>query len=813
MYKKLSCALVGAFLLALAGCDSAEERAEAHFQEGVALLESGDVDRALVEFRNVFNLNSMHREARRLYAEAEVDRGQVASGYSQYLRLVEQYPDDIDARRSLTELALDRMDWAEVERHGTLLIEAAAEDEVAQLADLVLRYRTAVEAEDEAERAAVVEEVQALRGSLSEPEPVLYQLTADHFIRTQDWEQALDEIDAGIAVAPDQRPLYGLRLGVLQELGDLDAVATQLREMTDLFPDDVAIRQTLVRWYLSQDNIDAAEQYLRERATAEAATQEDELAMIEFLRRYRGSEEALEEVEGMLASGSDNELLRSIRAGLMFEGGDREAAIAELQSLIDAAEEETDRTRNFKIALAQMLVRTGNQVGARALVEDVLASDPTHVAALKMRSEWLIEADQPEEAIVALREALEQSPRDAEIMTLMAQAHERSGNRGLMSEMLSLAVEASNSAPEETTRYARFLLSERKLEVAESALIDSLRLNPGNVELLRLLGAIYLQQQDWGRAEQVASTLSSTESEGADAAANSLRAELLAAQGQTEEVVGFLQQLVDQGQAGFGAQVAIFRSHIQNGDVEAARAVVDELSQEYPEEPAVMMLAAALEELGGNVDQAEATYREILDDHPESVTAWRALYLLETRAGRAEDAEQTLEAALSANPDSADLQWIRASVLQSQGDQEGALEIYASLYDQDTSSPIIANNYASLLSTLRDDEESIARAWRVARRLRDLEVPAFQDTFGWIAYLRGEYDVALEHLKPAAEALTGDPSVQYHLGMTYAALDRPQDAVAALERAIEIAGEGSDLSYIRDARAQIEQLAVQPAEN
>jgi hypothetical protein len=76
--------VLGAVLCAsllLAGCESSEERAEKHFQDGVELLEAGDVDRALVEFRNVFQLDGTHKEARRLYAQAEIDRGNIPAGY------------------------------------------------------------------------------------------------------------------------------------------------------------------------------------------------------------------------------------------------------------------------------------------------------------------------------------------------------------------------------------------------------------------------------------------------------------------------------------------------------------------------------------------------------------------------------------------------------------------------------------------------------------------------------------------------------------------------------------------------------------
>ena len=62
-------ALVTVAALALSACDSAEERAEAHFQSALALIEEGDTDRAIVELRNVFQLNGSHKEARETLAD------------------------------------------------------------------------------------------------------------------------------------------------------------------------------------------------------------------------------------------------------------------------------------------------------------------------------------------------------------------------------------------------------------------------------------------------------------------------------------------------------------------------------------------------------------------------------------------------------------------------------------------------------------------------------------------------------------------------------------------------------------------------
>jgi Flp pilus assembly protein TadD len=118
---------------------------------------------------------------------------------------------------------------------------------------------------------------------------------------------------------------------------------------------------------------------------------------------------------------------------------------------------------------------------------------------------------------------------------------------------------------------------------------------------------------------------------------------------------------------------------------------------------------------------------------------------------------------------------------------------------------VVANNLASLITTHQDDAESLERAFAIARRLRDSKVPAFQDTYGWIESRRGNREAALAYLEPAAKGLPDDPFVQLHLGLTYAALDRHEEARTALGRALELAGD-SDLPQFASARTLLDGL-------
>lgn len=806
MIKPAFLALVTAGLLSF--CDTAEERAEGHFRSGLELLEQGDVDRALVEFRNVFKLNGTHREARLRYAEAERARGNIREAYGQYLRLVEQYPDSLPGQRALAELSLEINDWEAARRHAAAAAALAPEDPLVQAVNATIAYRDALTGSgDAAARQAAVIKAQALVAE--DPDLMIARrVVIDDLIRNQDWTAALAAIDAALARAPDNRQLYTIRLGVLNQLGETAEIRAQLEEMIGRFPEDPNVPATLVRWYMSQGNVDAAEAFLKARADGDPREIDDIVTYIRFLAEARDNQTALAELERILEGDPPAvERLTALRAGFRFDLGERDGAISELEALIEGMEP-SDERRSIQVMLARMLETTGNNVGARALIEEVLEQDPGQVEALKMRAGWLIEGDRTDEAITALRTVLGEAPEDAQAMTLMAQAHERAGNRDLMADMLSRAVEASRNAPGESLRYARYLIGQGNRRTAETVLVNALRLAPGNVALLGTLGEVYMGEQDWARLTQVIEALRQKPEDAAAARiANELTARQLAAQDRQDELMGFLDQLAGEGARGMGAAAAIVRTRLAQGDIEGARAYAREVLAANPDDVNARFLMASVQAVTGEVDAARAALRELAAAAPQDPRIWLALYNVHAAQEETAEARQALRDGLAASPDNLQLNWALAGVLERDGDVEGAIAIYERLYAANSSNLIIANNLASLLSTGRDDAESLERAHEIARRLRDRDVPAFQDTYGWIAFRRGDLDTALAALEPAAAGLPDDPRVLYHLARTYAALGREDEALAQFARVVEAVGEGPEPEFMAEVEAEIARLS------
>lgn len=803
--SRFSALMLSAFL-ALAACESSEERAQRHFETGKELLAEGDVSRALVEFRNVFKLNPRHKEARMTYARVQMDAGRRADAYAQYTRVVEQYPDSIDARIELIEMAIEARNWEETTRHVKFAMEQAPDNPRVQVADTAQQYAQALRDENEVTAQEMAEKAETALSEDSE-NFIARRLVIDNLLRTGDLQTALPLIEEGLVQQPENYELHVIKLRTLTQLDRQSEMGEALKKMVEIFPEDERSRQSLIAWFVQQGDNDGAEKFLRELAERPDAEDEGHMAVIQFLRLTGKDEAARAEVDRLAETKENPERFIAIQASMDFDSGERDKGIARLEELVDGVEEPDEIINNAKVLLARMQSTMGNVVGARARVEEVLEADSSHVEALKMRAAWHIDEDETGAAIVDLRTALSQAPQDPSIMTLMAAAHERAGDHELAGERFALAVELSEQAPAETLRYVAHLRKNNRVEAAEAILTEALTRAPDNLDLLQAIVALHLQNEDWNEVQRVIWKLRSIESDAAQTIANAVQAEMLLQQNRVDDTIAYLENL-SEGEEGLRAFAALIETQVRAGNVKEAVAKVDEKMSQDPKNAVLRNLRAGLHLMQDEREEAEKIYRGLLEDFPAHDRVLRTLYSLLLASGREDDARQLIDeqvALVDENSNAVNALMFKAEILERDRDFEGAIAIYEKMYQKNSGNIIVANNLASLISTHRDTDESLDRAYAVARRLRGIEVPALQDTYGWIEFRRGNYEEALTHLEPAAEGLKNDPLVQYHLGKTYLALEREEDAKKFLKQAVDVAGE-NPLPQILEARDLLEKL-------
>lgn len=799
--------------LALAACESSEDKAQAYYESGLALLEEGDVPRAQIEFRNALAELPTHTEARMRLAGLSAETGNNRAAFRHYRFIVEQNPGNVEALVAISRIAFLNKEWSAFERYAPQAIENGPDTTDVRIIDVADRFRRAAIDEDLDTQNIILAEAQALEPEAPD-DSILRQLLITGYLSENDYEKALEQVNKAIEENPAEPDFYSMKIRILALQQNEPEVEQTLRDMVAAFPDEAEFQGNLLRFLLSRQKMDAAEDFLRQQVeSAEPAAQES--ARVDLLRLMVSvgrTEEAFAELDAAVAENPKAYLLRTLRASLTFDTGDRPASIEEMQAIIEEASNDADSSisdeqlNNIKVALASMLLQTGNEVGARRQVEEILTDDGTVVGALKLQARWMIQDDDTDGAVNAMRTALAESPQDIEAMTIMAEAYQRAGNTSLMFDFLSLAVETSNNAPEPSLRYAAALRGDGKTLQAESTLISSLRIQPDNLDVLRALGIIYVDLEDEARARQVISTLKRMATPEALGAARAIEVELLSRNADTGEVLSYLEGLSAENTSDNGIKLALIRARLQNDDAEAALSLADELVAENPDNANFSFVRGLVLASTGDFETAEQTFAALVEDYPNIPQAWLQLVRLRAIDATPEEMAATFDAGLAANPDSPSLLWAKASFLQQQDDIEGAIAIYEDLYAQESDSTVVANNLASLLTTYRRDEESLERARTIARRLRGTEVPAFQDTYGWIQHRTGNSAEALTYLEPAAEALRDDAAVQYHLGEVYMALERRAEALVQFQKALEKIGPGGSRTLTDTIQARIAEL-------
>jgi Flp pilus assembly protein TadD len=144
---------------------------------------------------------------------------------------------------------------------------------------------------------------------------------------------------------------------------------------------------------------------------------------------------------------------------------------------------------------------------AEALVTDILRADSRNVTGLKLRAAIRIERGQLEDAIIDLRQALNDQPRSPELLTLLGLAFERSGQIDLADKQLADAMKSSNFDPKYGLNYVSFLQRRGLSNHAENVLNELATRWPANVQVLSALAQLKIARKDWAAASEIAETV------------------------------------------------------------------------------------------------------------------------------------------------------------------------------------------------------------------------------------------------------------------------------------------------------------------
>ena len=540
------------------------------------------------------------------------------------------------------------------------------------------------------------------------------------------------------------------KLNLFERLGNLKEAESVLRKLTELHPQEGTFRRYLVKLYIDQKRFDDAEKELRALAAANPSNVEPELDLVRFLSFVKGPAAARQELVTRINAGGEVFPYQMALTEFDLAQGDVTASIQLLEKLADSAISR-EHALTAKAKLAEIQLSRKNFDAAEQLVADILRKDGRNVSGLKLRASIRLQHGQLDAAIADLRQALNDQPRSAELMLLLASAYEHSGSIELAEKQFADATKASNFDAPVGLNFVSFLQRRGNVSRAEDLLTELASRWPNNIAILSRLAQVRLARQNWIGAQTVAETIRRI---GNPSFADQILGVAFAGQNKLDESVGALQNAygADQGSA-VQPMVTLVGALVSAGKLDRATTFLQTVLQSNPDNAEAYVLQGSIQLAKNAPEQAVKSFRTAIERQPKNMSGYQALADFYVREKNNDEAFKVIRAALDQQPDSFAMHLSSAGVMELKGDYEGAIAEYEHLLKQNSGSLIVANNLASLISDHRTDKASLERAYSLATMLRQSPVPSFKDTLGWIHYLRGNYTNAAALLEEAAAAL------------------------------------------------------------
>lgn len=788
-FPRLRAMLAVLSITTVAACSSPEERAQSHYESGIEYLEAGDHTRAMLEFRNAVKLDETVAGAWFGIATIEEQSQNWQAVANGLQRVIELDASHVEAR---TKLARLRLAGGDVDK-ALELVNAADElkpddtDIVALRGAVLLRLNDREGAKAEAERAL----------SIDRENPDAYAVLAAESMLDENTAATLRFLDRGLQADPNNIGLLLFKLKIHEGNDDDGSAETVMRQLVIASSESKEMRRALVKFLVSRNRLQDAETELRALVASDPDDTAAALELVGFLNSVNGADAARRELTRLTEARPATVDYSLALARLEFSQSDPEAASDILTGIISKGEPAEDVQR-ARLALAEIMLQQEKSEDAASLVTEALAADENNADALALRARMRITAGELDSAIADLREALDQQPNSVPLLQLLGAAFERNGAIDLAHEQYVQAVRTSNYAPSVALRYADFLSGRGDSARAEQVLSESLSRNPNNAGVLSQLARIRLSQRDWQGAEAAAELLKKV-GDKTGTADQILGASLLGQQ-KFDRSIETLKDAYASTPEAVRPMYSLVAAYLRADKADEAEAFLASVLAASPDNAEAHVLLGSLRGRDGQLDEALAAYNRAIEAQPGKGIGYVAVARHLLAAGKTDEAEEILLNGRENAPRDLGVNLTLAGLLETKSDVDGALSLYEGLLNERPDSLILINNVASLLSDHRIDEESLDRAYRLALRLSDVDVPQFKDTLGWVRYRRGEYRAALSNLEEAVEGLPEHPMVRYHLGMTYAALERHEDAKEQFAKASELLGDSDPLrAKIADA--------------
>lgn len=569
--------------------------------------------------------------------------------------------------------------------------------------------------------------------------------------------KAIDPLLKGVIVDPGIHEIAG---EIALVSGDVKGAIEQFRKAVAMEPKSARFRTLLGRAHLLDGDLATGVRELDEASAADPSQPGAALALI----------------------------------GHYIQRGQSKDALAISRKLVERLPESAPA----HYALGMSLLTVKDRAGAREAYEKAFALDPFYMAPVEGLVVMDLQENKPESARRRFAAAIAKNPKavdasvalaqlmfqadlpDAEVLQVLDAAIAASpasmkprvgkiaflSQRGKIREAMEVAKEAQSIIPDSPE--ILLALGRLQLKIGEGSMALTtygklVSLMPGSAAPYVGQSEVHIAARDWKLAREALTRAAEMEPE--SKAVQSARFGVDMRAGFTREALErarFIQKKWPRDVEGYEAEAQLlFKQNDRDGAERVLRTGMAETGQVALAEKLVATLVAS-----GKITQAEEVANKWYAAHPKDVSIIGSTGTIFLGQRDFPGAERWLRRAVELRPDS----------------------------------PVLLNNFASVLGKLKHPE-AVAIADRALQKAPDsAEV---LDTVGWVYVQAGQVEKGIEHLKKALAKLPESPTVHLHMARALAMAGRKDEARQHVDAAAKTATGESLKKEIEEVRSSL----------
>lgn len=764
-----------------AGCQSDETKLVQHLERGASYLEREKYAEAIIEYKNVLQIDPNHGKAHWGLARAFLKTKQTRDGFWELRETARLDPDNLEAKLQFGQIAIyageldeslkqaEEVIAADPNRVTAYLLKGRALEAMRRPSDAQRAYERALEIGPDSAAALLLlaiyhrrhddrDRAEPLYRRLTEVEPSTLSFTALGGFLAREPErvdQAEEAYRKALELAePDQRVrAIAVLSGLFFTRDRFDDAVQVLEEGIESEEDPLDLIYLLARFYRAHQENDKADRLIRQATEARPDDPRPQLILSSYLGRKRDLEGALEAAERAVELDPESELARLRKAEVLVESGYRRG----------------DRDR-----IAQ----------GRDIIDVILEEEPSHPGALFVKAKLDLAERDADSAVIAMRAAIDARPEWAQAHFVLGTALALRGDSRMARAELARSLEIDAGLVEARKMLAKVHLQLREHEYAVDEGRLFLRERPDDVET-RVLVAQSLVLM--GKPGEALGELEAIPEEDRDTTVLYALGRVHHMRSEPEESRKYLLQAYESSPYNSEILGSLMALDNSTGREQASDERIQAALAVQPENAKLNRLMGLIHLRRNHGEEAERSFRRAIELDPTDLDSYNHLAVFYRRAGRTEETIQIYESAIESVPTDARLHHFLGVLYQSSGQQERAAEHYEAAIRHDPNLAEAKNNLAYLLAV---NETDLDRALDLAQEAKALmpDDPNTADTLGWVLYKRGIASAAISYFQEAEARMEPlSPSlgvVRQHLAMAYESDGNVPKARAAIERAL-----------------------------